>query len=86
MATRRRRPQPGLIHHSDRGSQYTSSGYQDALADLKILPSMSGAGNCYDNASAESWFATLKVECVDVVYTGSNLRLSPTFTLEHLRP
>lgn len=68
MATRRRRPQPGLIHHSDRGSQYTSSDYQDALADWRILPSMSGAGNCYDNAPAESWFATLKVECVDVVY------------------
>lgn len=68
MATRRRRPQPGLIHHSDRGSQYTSSDYQDALADWKIQSSMSGAGNCYDNAPAESWFATLKVECVDAVY------------------
>ena len=68
MATRRRRPQPGLIHHSDQGSQYTSSHYQDALADWKIQPSMSGVGNCFDNAPAESWFATLKVECVDVVY------------------
>jgi putative transposase len=68
MATRRRRPQPGLIHHSDRGSQYASSDYQDALAAWKMQPSMSGVGNCYDNAPAESWFATLKVECVDVVY------------------
>jgi transposase InsO family protein len=68
MATRRRRPGPGLIHHSDRGSQYASGDYQRMLASWKILPSMSATGNCYDNAPAESWFATLKVECVDIVY------------------
>lgn len=68
MATRRRRPGPGLIHHSDRGSQYASGDYQRIQDAWKILPSMSGTGNCYDNAPAESWFATLKVECVDVVY------------------
>ena len=68
MATRRRRPGPGLIHHSDRGSQYASADYQRMLAGWQMLPSMSGVGNCYDNAPAESWFASLKVECVDVVY------------------
>jgi putative transposase len=68
MATGRRHPGPGLIHHSDRGSQYASGDYQRMLASWKMLPSMSGVGNCFDNAPAESWFATLKVECVDVVY------------------
>lgn len=68
MATGRRRPQPGLLHHSDRGSQYASDDYQAALADWQIQPSMSGTGNCYDNAPAESWFASLKVECADTVY------------------
>ena len=38
------------------------------LSSWKMLPSMSGAGNCYDNAPAESWFATLKVECIDIIY------------------
>lgn len=69
MATHRRRPGPGLVHHSDRGSQYASGDYQRMLAAWQMLPSMSGTGNCYDNAPAESWFATLKVECVDAVYT-----------------
>jgi putative transposase len=68
MATGRRHPGPGLIHHSDRGSQYASGDYQRMLASWKMLPSMSGVGNCFDNAPAESWFATLKVECVDVVF------------------
>ncbi len=68
MATGRRRPGPGLIHHSDRGSQYASGDYQRMLAHWKMLPSMSGVGNCFDNAPAESWFATLKVECVDIIY------------------
>ena len=68
MATGRRRPGPGLIHHSDRGSQYASDDYQRMLDAWKISSSMSGTGNCYDNAPAESWFASLKVECVDVVY------------------
>jgi putative transposase len=68
MATGRRRPSPGLLHHSDRGSQYASADYQAALADWQIQPSMSSTGNCYDNAPAESWFASLKVECADTVY------------------
>jgi putative transposase len=50
------------IHHSDRGSQYTSDGYQTLLRDHKIQVSMSGVGNCYDNAPVESFFSLLKTE------------------------
>jgi len=64
MAIRRRRPGPGLLHHSDRGCQYTSADYRAALADLGITVSMSRKGNCWDNAVAESFFATLKNELV----------------------
>lgn len=53
-----------LIYHSDRGSQYASHDFQAVLKQYPILPSMSGAGNCYDNAAMESFFATLKTECV----------------------
>jgi len=64
MALGRRTPAPGLIHHSDRGSQYASHEFQDLLRDHGIACSMSGAGNCYDNAVAESFFALLKRERV----------------------
>lgn len=57
-----RRPAPGLIHHSDRGSQYTSQDYQDLLATRGAKASMSRRGNCWDNAVAESFFASLKIE------------------------
>lgn len=53
-----------LIHHSDQGSQYTSADYQTLLAENQIQVSMSGTGNCYDNAMMESFFGTLKTECV----------------------
>jgi len=62
MAITARRPVPGLIHHSDRGSQYASKAYRAALADQDIVASMSGTGNCYDNAVAESFFSTLEFE------------------------
>ena len=62
MAVGRRDPQPGLIHHSDRGSQYTSDGYQAVLRRSGVRVSMSRAGNCFDNAPTESFFRTLKVE------------------------
>lgn len=65
MALARRRPGPGLLHHSDRGSQYTSGAYQALLAQQGIAVSMSRKGNCYDNALMESFFGTLKAECVD---------------------
>jgi transposase InsO family protein len=64
MAVRRRTPQPGLMHHSDRGCQYTSAEYRNVLAELGVSVSMSRKGNCWDNAVAESFFATLKTELV----------------------
>ena len=63
-AIRRRAPTPGLQHHSDRGCQYTSHDYRAKLAELGIEVSMSRKGNCWDNAVAESYFATLKKELV----------------------
>ena len=59
-----RNPGKGLIHHSDRGSQYASDDYQKLLRKNKMVASMSRRGNCYDNAPTESWFATLKRELV----------------------
>ena len=65
MALRKRRPQAHtLLLHSDRGSQYTSAAFQKLLADHHITASMSGTGNCYDNAPMESFFAQLKTEWV----------------------
>ena len=55
-----------LLHHSDRGSQYAAHAYQDLLAQHHITVSMSRKGNCYDNAVMESFFRTLKAECVDL--------------------
>jgi putative transposase len=62
MGLARRRPRPGLLHHSDRGSQYASAEYRAVLAGHGMERSMSGVGSCWDNAVAESFFATLKVE------------------------
>ena len=59
-----RRPMAGLIHHSDRGSQYCSMEYQALLKKHDVLISMSGKGNCYDNAMVETFFKTLKSEVV----------------------
>lgn len=64
MAAQRQRPASGLIHHSDRGSQYAAGAYVDHLAAIGATPSMSRTGNCYDNAPMESFFHTLKVELV----------------------
>jgi transposase InsO family protein len=57
-----RRPKPGLLHHSDRGSQYSSRMYRQELAVRGIAASMSRRGNCWDNAPAESFFSSLKTE------------------------
>jgi transposase InsO family protein len=65
MALGRRRPAAGLVHHTDRGSQYTAAAYRAALAAHGIICSMSRAGDCLDNAMAESFFATLKAELVE---------------------
>jgi len=64
MAVAQRRPDPGLIHHSDRGSQYACGDYQKALQRRGLLPSMSRKGDCWDNAPGESLFGTLKCELV----------------------
>jgi len=64
MAFRQSRPARGLLHHSDRGSQYASAEYQTLLTAHHGVPSMSRAGNCYDNAPMESFFSTLKTELV----------------------
>jgi transposase InsO family protein len=64
QAVSRRNPMPGLILHSDRGSQYTSRAYRKLTYKSGITLSMSGTGNCYDNAVAESFFHTLKIAVV----------------------
>ncbi len=64
MALRQRRPAGGLLHHSDRGSQYASADYQARLARHGLQVSMSRPGDVWDNAMAESFFATLKTELV----------------------
>ena len=64
MALRARRPAAGLVHHSDRGCQYASDEYQRGLAAAGLVCSMSRKGDCWDNAVAESFFATLKTELV----------------------
>lgn len=60
LAVKRRNPAPGLIHHSDRGSQYASDDFQKVLTKYGAICSMSRKGNCWDNAPAESFFASLK--------------------------
>ncbi len=64
MALKQRKPSRGVIHHSDRGSQYCSNAYQALLAKHGFLSSMSGKGNCDDNAVMESFYHTLKVELI----------------------
>jgi transposase InsO family protein len=61
-ALRQRRPGLEILHHSDRGSQYAAKGYRRNLENAGIRTSMSAAGNCYDNAAMESFWATLKRE------------------------
>jgi len=64
MAVARRHPDPGLIHHSDQGSQYVSLAFGQTARDAGIAVSMGSKGDCFDNAVAESFFATLKKELV----------------------
>jgi transposase InsO family protein len=64
QALARRRPAAGLLHHSDRGLQYASSAFQALLHSQKMIPSMSAAGHCYDNAHMESFWSTLKTELI----------------------
>jgi transposase InsO family protein len=65
MAVLIRRPLKGLLFHSDRGSQYTSRGFRNALHRCQMVQSMSRKGNCWDNAPSEAFFSTLKTELMD---------------------
>ena len=65
MAFKHRKPEPGLLFHSDRGSVYACYDYKDLLADHLARPSMSRKGNCWDNAVSESFFSTLKGDWLD---------------------
>ena len=65
MALEERQPAPGLVHHSDRGVQYACAAYRELLAAHGVEVSMSRRGNCWDNAVAESFFATLERELID---------------------
>jgi len=64
MAIENRRPAPGAIFHSDRGTQYTSKEFTDLLTDNNMIQSLSRPRQCWDNAVAESFFASLKLECI----------------------
>lgn len=77
MALLGRRPPAGFLHHSDQGSQYTSTAYLNCLNAALAELSMSGAGNCYDNAVMESFFSTLKTECgTGIFLTHAQARLT----------
>jgi putative transposase len=65
MAIWNRRPQPGLVHHSDQGCQYTSLAFGRRLRESEIVASMGSVGDCFDNAVTESFFATLECELLD---------------------
>jgi transposase InsO family protein len=65
MAIEQRQPPPGLVHHTDRGAQYAAMDYRAHLAQRQMVCSMSRPGDCWDNAVAESFFATLKRELAD---------------------
>lgn len=65
MALTQRRPAAGLIHHSDQGRTYAGKVYQKRLVAVRIVPSMSRTGDCWDNAVAESFFATLEFELIE---------------------
>ena len=67
MALPRRQPTAELVHHSDRGSQYTAAAYQTLRTQHGVSVSMSRAGDCDDNALAESVFATLKTELIEML-------------------
>jgi putative transposase len=64
MAVWRRKPAPGLVHHSEQGVQYTSLSFSERLKEVGIIPSMGRTGTALDNAMAESFVSTLKAELV----------------------
>jgi transposase InsO family protein len=80
MALQQRQPADDLLHHSDRGSQYTSEAYQNRLSKVGISVSMSRTGNCLDNAPMESFWATLKRECADLVFASHHQARTAIFS------
>ena len=81
MAVSRRRPKAGLLHHSDRGCQYPSQAYRKRLEQMGAVVSMSRKGNCWDNAAMESFFGSLKEECVgNTVYASHEQARLALFT------
>lgn len=79
MAVDTRRPAKELIHHSDRGSQYASELFQEALDDHGMICSMSRRGNCWDNAPVESFFGSMKVEWLEEVYENRACAIQDVF-------
>jgi len=81
LALVRRRPKAGLLHHSDRGSQYTARAYRARLEQAGIRVSMSRKGNCWDNAAIESFFGSLKEECIgNIIYASHDEARLALFT------
>ncbi len=81
LALARRHPKPGLLHHSDRGCQYTSRAYRQRLEQAGVVVSMSRKGNCWDNTVMESFFGTLKDECVrEIMYASHDEACLSLFT------
>ena len=80
MAVTHRCPPPDLLHHSDRGSQYTSHDYRQRLLDCGMILSMSRTGDCLDNAPMESFWATLKRECADAPFANHAQARSEIFS------
>jgi putative transposase len=78
-ALERRRPAPGLLHHSDRGAQYASSDEQGLLAKAGMQASMSRKGNCWDNAAMERFFSSLKAELAQAVFDSRAAARSAVF-------
>ena len=78
MAVWNRKPSPGLVHHSDHGSQYTSLAFGQRLEQTHILGSMGSVGDALDNAVAESFFATLQVELLDRQHWQTRSQLTTT--------
>ena len=85
MALGRRLPGSGLVHHSDRGTQYAAASYQAVLDEYGIVCSMSRKGNCWDNAVSESFFGTLKTELVNRLFLSTRPGPFRSSKMAHLK-
>jgi len=83
-ARQNRQPKPGLIHHSDRGVQYACDQYAQALRNAQFSPSMSRKANCYDNATMESFWSTLKTETGLDLVTPISRRAAATLVFDYI--